>query len=100
MAFSKDRKLIGVGGGPSTIDATRTALTRAKENRHDAEGSVFAADAFFPFTDVPEVLSKAGCQYGVVPAGGKRFEEVRTFFKSRSLLTYFIPEGYRGFYRH
>ncbi|MFH1721658.1 MAG: hypothetical protein ABH950_03525 [Candidatus Altiarchaeota archaeon] len=100
VAIAKDGALVGVGGGPSTIDAANTALSRAKEQGHETTNAIFCADAFFPFTDVPEILSSAGCIGGTVPAGGKREEEVRKFFDKQSMSVGFIPSQYRGFFRH
>ncbi len=95
-----DRNLLAVGGGPSTVDAIDTALQRAKACGHDLAGSVFAADAFFPFTDAPEILAQAGCAYGIVPKGGKNFEAVKELFTRERIEVLFLPEEYRGFCRH
>jgi|ETNmetMinimDraft_12_1059888.scaffolds.fasta_scaffold42979_1 phosphoribosylaminoimidazolecarboxamide formyltransferase/IMP cyclohydrolase len=95
-----DRNLLAVGGGPSTVDAIDTALQRAKACGHDLAGSVFAADAFFPFTDAPEILAHAGCAYGIVPKGGKNFEMVKELFTRERIEVLFLPEEYRGFCRH
>jgi phosphoribosylaminoimidazolecarboxamide formyltransferase/IMP cyclohydrolase len=100
VAIAKDRMLVGAGGGPATIDACRTAINRAKECGHSLKKSVFAADAFFPFTDAPAELSKAGCIYGIVPGGGRKFEEIKAFFKKHSLKVFYLPEQFRGFCRH
>lgn len=100
IALAKNRALLSAGGGPSTIDACRTAVARAVHNGHTTADSVFAADAFFPFTDGPEVLMKAGCTYGLVPAGGKNEGIVRSYFQEKGGRVFFLPEQYRGFYRH
>lgn len=99
-AVAKDGALLGVGGGPSTYDATKTAFARAVEQKHSLEGSVFGADAFFPFEDVPKLLSDAGCIGGTVPAGGKRHAQVAEFFRAKNMKVGFIGEDYRGFCRH
>lgn len=57
IAIVNDRQLIGVGGGASTVEAARIAVSRAKNCRHNIRGGVFAANAFFPFTDAPELLA-------------------------------------------
>ena len=100
VALAKDGKLIGVGGGPSTVEAAETAVNRALARGHDARGSVFAADAFFPFTDAPKVLADAGCRAGVVPAGGKNERKVKEFFHENEVDVVYLPPGYRGFCRH
>jgi phosphoribosylaminoimidazolecarboxamide formyltransferase/IMP cyclohydrolase len=100
VAIAKGRRLLGVGGGPSTIDSCSTAVERAKRCGHDLANSVFAADAFFPFTDAPEELIGAGCIYGIVPDGGKNAELVKEYFKSNKVNVFYLPQQYRGFYRH
>ena len=91
---------LGGGGGPSTVAAAETAVLRAKEWGHGTVDSIFAADAFFPFTDAPEVLRDTGCRCGVVPIGGKNESLVKSFFLENSIPVVFIPEQYRGFCRH
>lgn len=100
VAIAKNGALLGVGGGSSTYDAVNTAITRAKEYCHNLEGAVFGADAFFPFTDVPDILFKAGCIGGTVPSQGKREKEVIKYFKEHKMSVGMIPEQYRGFCRH
>ena len=100
VALAKNRQLIGIGGGPSTIEATRIAVSRAQNNNFNPINSVFVADAFFPYTDGPELLVKNKCKGGLVPAGGKNEPQVRKYFRSKNVLMGFIPEKYRGFCRH
>lgn len=100
IALVKDNKLLGVGGGPSTVDAANIAVLRAQSNRHDTEDSVFAADAFFPFTDAPEILVKAGCCSGVFPLGGKNERLINKYFRRNKVSMVRIPSQYRGFCRH
>lgn len=100
VALSKDAALQGVGGGPSTLEAARTAVLRSHECGHDTKGSIFAANAFFPFTDAPAVLCEAGCKAGCVPAGGKRGMEVSAFLNQRGVNVLYLPQQYRGFCRH
>ena len=100
VAISKNSQLIGIGGGASTIEATKIAIWKSEENMHKVKDSFFAADAFFPFTDVPEILIKAECQGGLVPAGGKNENKVQQFFSDAGLKVGFIRDIYRGFCRH
>jgi phosphoribosylaminoimidazolecarboxamide formyltransferase / IMP cyclohydrolase len=100
VAIAKDGQLLGIGGGPSTIEAAATAVHRAKACGHDLQNSVFSADAFFPFTDAPEVLIKAGCGYGLVPGGGMNFDLVKKFFIDQNVKVYYLPSSIRGFCRH
>jgi len=100
VALAKNGALVGVGGGPSTIEACQTAIHRSKQCGHNLENAVFAADAFFPFTDSPQELVEAGCSFGLVPKGGKKFIQVQQFFKDHKLEIFYLPEQYRGFCRH
>ena len=100
VALVKDRQLIGLGGGPSTIIAARNAFCRAQEQGHSMESWGFGAGAFFAFTDGPQLLAEAGCKLGLVPQGGKREEEIKKFFSKNSISMCYIPESFRGFCRH
>lgn len=99
VAIAKDRQLLAVGGGPSTVEAAQTAVTRARRF-HDLRDAVFVADAFFPFTDAPAVLATAGCRFGLVPDGGRHKDAVQGYFSDEGLNVGFLPEMYRGFCRH
>jgi phosphoribosylaminoimidazolecarboxamide formyltransferase/IMP cyclohydrolase len=100
VALAKDRQLIGAGGGPSTIEAAQIALHRAESYGHDTKGAVFAANAFFPFTDAPSLLAEAGLVAGLVPSGGKRETLVKDYFQKKKLSMVYLNEPYRGFSRH
>jgi phosphoribosylaminoimidazolecarboxamide formyltransferase/IMP cyclohydrolase len=100
IALVKNNQLIGVGGGPSTVEAAEVAVLRAKRRDYNTKNSVFAADAFFPFTDAPQILKQAGCCAGIVPSGGKNERVVREYFESNNIKMIYIPSKYRGFYRH
>ena len=100
VALVKDLQLIGLGGGPATTIAADTAIKRAQERNHDTRSSIFAADAFFPFVDAPEILAEAGCKWGLVPKGGIREEEVRSYFEKQGIKMCYVPEKFRGFCRH
>jgi len=100
VAIAKDGQLLGIGGGPSTIEAAATAVHRAQSCGHDLKDSVFCADAFFPFTDAPEELVGAGCRYGLVPKGGKNFQLVKNFFSEHNVEVGYLPPEIRGFCRH
>lgn len=100
VALVKDNQLLSVGGGPSTVEAAKIAVWRAGNNGHKPQDSVFAADAFFPFPDAPQVLVDAGCIAGVVPGGGINHNKVTEVFKNNELKVGFIPEEYSGFCRH
>jgi len=100
VALAKQGVLISCAGGPSTIEAAQIAVFKAKALGADLASSVFAADAFFPYTDAPAILVQEQVVAGVVPAGGKNFQEVKRFFEDRGTDMFYLPECYRGFCRH
>ena len=100
VALAKDGQLLALGGGPSTVQAAELAIARARRNGHDPTAAVFAADAFFPMTDAPQLLIEAGCRAGVVPGGGKRHAEVCAHFAAADVPVAFLAEDLRGFCRH
>lgn len=100
IALAKDGALLSVGGGPSTIAAAKVVILRLKECGHDGNKSVFAADAFFPFTDAPSVLCNAGVLAGCVPCGGKHENDVKNTFRKNNVTMVYLPPEYRGFCRH
>lgn len=100
IAIAKNRMLLAAGGGPSTIDACHIAINRSKAYGHNLQGSVFAADAFFPFTDAPVELVKAGCVCGLVPKGGRNFGLVEDYFRKHRTKVFYLDERFRGFCRH
>ena len=68
-----DGSAVGIGGGQQNrIDAARLACERAG-NR--TLGSVAASDAFFPFSDGPQMLINAGVSVIVQPGGSQRDDE-------------------------
>lgn len=100
VAFAKNGALLSAGGGPSTIEAVRVAVTRAVNYGHDTKDAAFAADAFFPFTDAPSMLCDAGISFGCVPEGGRHINDVRDCFRERGATIAYVPEEFRGFCRH
>lgn len=100
IALTKNLQLIGSGGGPATTIAAFNAVTRAQEQGHSTRSSVFAADAFFPFVDGPEILAKVGCVGGLFPKGGKFEKEVLQYFQKQHVNVFLLPEQFRGFCRH
>jgi phosphoribosylaminoimidazolecarboxamide formyltransferase/IMP cyclohydrolase len=100
VVLAKDGALLASGGGPSTVEAARVAVERARECGHETKGSVFAADAFFPFPDAPSILFDAGITTGCVPAGGKHETDVQNFFYNHDISVVYLPTTIRGFCRH
>jgi phosphoribosylaminoimidazolecarboxamide formyltransferase / IMP cyclohydrolase len=65
---------VGIGAGQmSRVDSVRLALEKA---RSDLAGSSLASDAFFPFSDGPELALAAGVSAIVQPGGSVRDQDV------------------------
>ena len=74
IVIAKDRTLLGMGAGqPSRVISVELALKRAGTQAKD---SVLASDAFFPFTDGPELAIKHGVTAIIQPGGSVRDKEV------------------------
>lgn len=100
VSICKDGMLIGNGAGQmSRVMSCRIATWLAKENGHSDKlpGSAAASDAFFPFTDGPNLLMDAGVTAIIQPGGSKRDEEVIAACDARNVAMIFT--GTRHF-RH
>jgi phosphoribosylaminoimidazolecarboxamide formyltransferase/IMP cyclohydrolase len=74
IVIAKDGTLLGMGAGqPSRVVAVELALKRAGDRAKD---SVLASDAFFPFTDGPDLAIKHGVTAIIQPGGSVRDKEV------------------------
>ena len=100
IAIAKAGQLLGVGGGPSTVEAAYVAVTRSKRCGHNLIDSVFAANAFFPFIDAPKILAGQKAMAGLVPEGGKNTNFVKNFLRKKNIRMVYLSEQYRGFSRH
>ncbi len=70
IVLSKDLATIGIGAGQmSRVDAVRLALEKATG---DVAGAVLASDAYFPFSDGPELALEAGIRAIIQPGGSMR----------------------------
>ena len=69
---------IGIGAGqPSRLDSCKIAVQKAKQFQSSKiRNSVAASDAFFPFADGINALTKAGVKIIVQPGGSIRDQEV------------------------
>jgi phosphoribosylaminoimidazolecarboxamide formyltransferase / IMP cyclohydrolase len=70
IVLVKDRTVVGVGAGQmNRVDSGMLAIRQAKDQ---ANGSVMASDAFFPFPDNVTQAAKAGIAAIVQPGGSKQ----------------------------
>ncbi|MHB8962088.1 MAG: bifunctional phosphoribosylaminoimidazolecarboxamide formyltransferase/IMP cyclohydrolase, partial [Saccharofermentanales bacterium] len=73
IVLVKNKQTVGIGPGqPNRITSTRIAIENAGS---EAEGSVLASDAFFPFSDCVEEAAAAGIKAIIQPGGSMRDEE-------------------------
>jgi phosphoribosylaminoimidazolecarboxamide formyltransferase/IMP cyclohydrolase len=85
---------VGIGMGQvNRVDSCRLAVERAGDR---AVGSVAASDAFFPFSDGPQVLLDAGISAIVQPGGSVRDDETIALARERGVTMFFTGE--RHFY--
>ena len=95
IVLVKDGVTVGVGAGQmSRVEAVEIALRKAGER---ARGAVAASDAFFPFSDGPEALAKAGVTAIIQPGGSVKDEEVTSAVDAQGMAMVFT--GFRVF-RH
>ena len=85
---------VGVGMGQvNRVDSCRLAVERAGER---AAGSVAASDAFFPFSDGPQILIEAGVRAIVQPGGSMRDSETMDLCREHGVALYLT--GTRHFF--
>jgi phosphoribosylaminoimidazolecarboxamide formyltransferase/IMP cyclohydrolase len=74
IVIARDLATIGIGAGQmSRVDSVRLALDKARNGVSDA---VMASDAFFPFSDGPELAIEAGVKAIIQPGGSVRDPDV------------------------
>jgi phosphoribosylaminoimidazolecarboxamide formyltransferase/IMP cyclohydrolase len=88
-------RLFGVGAGQmDRVTSCRLAVEQAGDR---ARGALAVGDAFFPFSDGPEVLIEAGVKMIVHPGGSKRDDETLALCDKRGVTC--MTTGVRHF-RH
>jgi len=75
IVLAKDEASAGIGAGQmSRVDSVRLAID--KSNLDSLAGCALASDAFFPFSDGPEIAIAAGITAIIQPGGSRRDPEV------------------------
>ena len=75
IVLSKDLVSVGIGAGQmSRVDSVRLSLEKTRIS--SLEGAAMASDAFFPFSDGPELAMEAGVSSVIQPGGSVRDDEV------------------------
>jgi phosphoribosylaminoimidazolecarboxamide formyltransferase/IMP cyclohydrolase len=70
IVISRDLSTIGIGAGQmSRVDAVRMAIEKARDG---VTGGGLASDAYFPFSDGPELALEAGVTALIQPGGSVR----------------------------
>jgi phosphoribosylaminoimidazolecarboxamide formyltransferase / IMP cyclohydrolase len=68
---------VGIGAGQmSRVDSVKIAIDKARAAAHELDRAVMASDAFFPFTDGPQLAIDAGVRAIIQPGGSQRDPEV------------------------
>lgn len=94
ILLAHDRASVGVGMGQvNRVDSCKLAVERAGDR---AAGSVAASDAFFPFSDGPQVLLDGGVKAIVEPGGSIRDDQTVELCRERGIALYFT--GTRHFF--
>ena len=76
IVLARDQATIGIGAGQmSRVDSVRLAVDKSRVK--SLQGAVLASDAFFPFTDGPEIAIGAGVTAIIQPGGSRNDPEVR-----------------------
>ena len=78
IVIARDGATIGIGAGQmSRVDAVRIAIEKAQAGEGSLlSGASLASDAFFPFSDGPQLAIDAGVTAIIQPGGSVRDEEV------------------------
>jgi len=77
IVYASNGQTIGIGTGQtSRVEASKTAVAKAKQEGLSLENTAIASDAFFPFADGVEAAANAGATCVIQPGGSIRDEEV------------------------
>jgi phosphoribosylaminoimidazolecarboxamide formyltransferase / IMP cyclohydrolase len=77
IVLSRDLASVGIGAGQmSRVDSVRLAIEKAQATGADLTGGALASDAFFPFSDGPQLAVDAGVTAVIQPGGSVRDHEV------------------------
>jgi phosphoribosylaminoimidazolecarboxamide formyltransferase / IMP cyclohydrolase len=76
IVLAKNQATAGIGAGQmSRVDSVRLAVDKSRVE--SLQGAVLASDAFFPFSDGPEIAIGAGITAIIQPGGSRNDPEVR-----------------------
>jgi phosphoribosylaminoimidazolecarboxamide formyltransferase/IMP cyclohydrolase len=76
IVLAMNQATVGIGAGQmSRVDSVRLAVDKARVE--SLQGAVLASDAFFPFSDGPEIAIGAGITAIIQPGGSRNDPQVR-----------------------
>ena len=77
IVLSNDLASVGIGAGQmSRVDSVKLAIDKARGAGSSLLGAALASDAFFPFSDGPQLAVDAGVTAVIQPGGSMRDHEV------------------------
>jgi phosphoribosylaminoimidazolecarboxamide formyltransferase/IMP cyclohydrolase len=77
IVLSKDLATVGIGAGQmSRVDSVRLAVEKAGATGTELVDAALASDAYFPFSDGPQLAIEAGVTAIIQPGGSIRDHEV------------------------
>jgi phosphoribosylaminoimidazolecarboxamide formyltransferase/IMP cyclohydrolase len=77
IVLARELASVGIGAGQmSRVDSVRLAIDKARATGADLTGGALASDAFFPFSDGPQLAVDAGITAIIQPGGSVRDHEV------------------------
>ncbi len=77
IVISRELASVGIGAGQmSRVDSVRLAIEKAAATETPLQGAAMASDAFFPFSDGPQLAVDAGITAIIQPGGSVRDHEV------------------------
>ncbi len=102
VTLVKGGYLIGNGTGQQDrVGGCKLAISRAKDAGHETKGAVAYSDSFFPFTDGPQVLAKAGIKTIFASSGSVMDKDVIAFCLKKKISLVLVPDKMgRGFFGH
>ena len=96
IVLAKDRATAGIGAGQmSRVDSVRLAVDKSRLKT--LHGAVLASDAFFPFSDGPEIAIGAGITAIIQPGGSRNDPQVREAADAAGIAMVFTS---RRHFRH
>lgn len=90
VVYVKDGASVAIGMGmTSRVDASISALRKAKDMGLDVSGASMASEAFFPFSDSIEAAASVGVKAIIQPGGSIRDDEVIECANKNGIAMYF-----------